>query len=106
MSWLVCDGTVLASLEIADTRATRRRGLLGRDGFEGALLLRPVRSVHTIGMRFPIDIAWCDDTLTVLRRGEVVESGTVEEVFAAPREEYTRRLIASIPARQDMGASA
>lgn len=46
------------------------------------------------------------DTLTVLRRGEVVESGTVEEVFAAPREEYTRRLIASIPARQDVGASA
>ena len=46
------------------------------------------------------------DTLTVLRRGEVVESGIVEEVFAAPREEYTRRLIASIPARQDVGASA
>jgi peptide/nickel transport system ATP-binding protein len=46
------------------------------------------------------------DTLTVLRRGEVVESGTVAEVFAAPREEYTRRLIASIPAREDVGASA
>jgi peptide/nickel transport system ATP-binding protein len=39
------------------------------------------------------------DTLTVLRRGEVVESGTVAEVFAAPRAEYTRRLIDSIPAR-------
>jgi len=46
------------------------------------------------------------DTLTVLRRGEVVESGTVAEVFVDPREEYTRRLIASIPARQDVGASA
>ncbi|AXK44365.1 dipeptide ABC transporter ATP-binding protein [Brachybacterium saurashtrense] len=46
------------------------------------------------------------DTLTVLRRGEAVESGPVEEVFAAPREEYTRRLIASIPAREDVGARA
>ena len=46
------------------------------------------------------------DTLTVLRRGEVVESGNVEEVFAAPREEYTRALIASIPAREGVGASA
>jgi peptide/nickel transport system ATP-binding protein len=42
------------------------------------------------------------DTLTVLRRGEVVESGTVQEVFAAPSAEYTRALIASIPARADV----
>ena len=46
------------------------------------------------------------DTLTVLRRGEVVESGSVEEVFAVPREEYTRALISSIPAREGVGASA
>ncbi|MBB5832303.1 dipeptide ABC transporter ATP-binding protein [Brachybacterium aquaticum] len=37
------------------------------------------------------------DTLTVLRRGEVVESGTVAEVLSAPREDYTRALLASIP---------
>jgi len=41
------------------------------------------------------------DTLTVLRAGEAVESGTVREVFARPREEYTRRLIDSVPARLD-----
>jgi uncharacterized membrane protein (UPF0127 family) len=65
--WLLRDGEVLASLEVAETRAQRRRGLLGRDGFEGALLLRPARSVHTLGMRFPLDVAWCDRDLTVLR---------------------------------------
>ena len=32
---------MVASLEVADTRRTRRRGLLGRDGIEGALLLTP-----------------------------------------------------------------
>ena len=41
------------------------------------------------------------DTLTVLRRGEVVEAGTVGRVLTDPREEYTRQLINSIPARRD-----
>ena len=67
MAWLLREGEVLASLEVADTRSARRRGLLGRDGLEGALLLRPARSVHTFGMRFPLDVAWCDADLTVLR---------------------------------------
>ncbi len=67
MPWLLRDGEVLASLEVADERPTRRRGLLGRDSIEGALLLVPARSVHTIGMQFPIDVAWLDADLTVLR---------------------------------------
>src|SRR6266540_3084035 len=67
MAWLLRDGEVLASLEIARTRGERRRGLLGRDGIEGALLLQPCKSVHTIGMRFPIDVAFCDEEMVVLR---------------------------------------
>jgi len=58
---------VLASLEVAETRSSRRTGLLGRDSFDGALVLVPARSVHTIQMRFPIDVAWLDADLTVLR---------------------------------------
>ncbi|RPI09277.1 MAG: DUF192 domain-containing protein, partial [Actinobacteria bacterium] len=60
MAWLVRGGEVLASLEVADTRATRRKGMLGRDGIDGALLLVPARSVHTLGMRFDIDVAFLD----------------------------------------------
>ena len=60
-------GEVLASLEVAAGRRARSRGLLGRDGCDGAMLLRPARSVHTIGMRFPIDVAFCDDDLRVIR---------------------------------------
>ena len=67
MAWLLRDGDVLASLEVADSGRARRRGLLGRDELDGALLLRPCRSVHTVGMRFPIDVAWCDRDLVVLR---------------------------------------
>ena len=66
-NWLVLDGRVLATLEIAKTRRDRRRGLLGRDGIDGALLLRPAKSVHTFGMRFPIDVAHLDADGAVLR---------------------------------------
>ena len=66
MAWLVHEARVIASLEIAETRRARRAGLLGRDGVDGALLLRPARSVHTIRMRFPIDVAHLDDEMQVL----------------------------------------
>jgi uncharacterized protein len=67
MPWLVSDGRVLASLEIADGSRARRRGLIGRDGIEGAMLLQPARSIHTLRMRFPIDVAYCDRDLVVVR---------------------------------------
>ncbi len=53
-------------LERAATARARRRGLLGRDGIEGALLLTPASSVHTLGMRFPIDVAYLDRASRVL----------------------------------------
>ena len=67
MAWIVRDGHVLASVEVASTFKTRRKGLLGREGYEGALLLRPAKSVHTMGMRFAVDVAHLDADLCVLR---------------------------------------
>ena len=67
MSWLVRDGDVLAAAEVADAARARRRGLLGRDSFDGALVLRPCRNVHTARMRFAIDVAFCDPEGVVLR---------------------------------------
>lgn len=37
------------------------------------------------------------DNVVVMRYGEVVESGSTEEVFANPQHEYTRHLLASEP---------
>ena len=67
MAWLVCDARVLASAEIADTRRSRRRGLLGRESMEGAIVIAPCRWIHTIGMKFPIDVAYLDDAGTVVK---------------------------------------
>jgi uncharacterized membrane protein (UPF0127 family) len=49
---------VAGTVELAVTRATRRRGLLGRDGLADghALLIAPCSSIHTWFMRFPIDV--------------------------------------------------
>src|SRR5215467_5422552 len=65
--WLVRDGDVLATAEVAHDARDRRRGLLGRDAYEGAFVIRHCRNVHTFGMRFPIDVAFCDAAGTVLR---------------------------------------
>ena len=67
MPWLVHDSKVLATLEVADSLGSRMRGLLGRDGIEGALLLAPARSVHTFRMQFAVDVAYCDGDMVVLR---------------------------------------
>ena len=66
MAWLLRDGDVLAAADVASSFGARLKGLLGRDGVEGALLLRPAKSVHTLGMRFAIDVAFCDRDLVVL----------------------------------------
>ncbi|MEV6408197.1 MULTISPECIES: DUF192 domain-containing protein [Streptomyces] len=57
---------VRVPLEIAASYRARTKGLLGRDSIEGAMLLTPAGSVHTFGMRMPIDVAYLDRHLTVL----------------------------------------
>jgi uncharacterized membrane protein (UPF0127 family) len=66
-AWLLRDGEVLAALEVAETRKDRVQGLLERTGIEGAILIRPARSVHSVGMLFTLDVAICDKDLVVRR---------------------------------------
>ncbi len=63
---LLVDGREVAPLELADTYGRRRHGLLKRDGVDGAFWLRPCRHVHTVGMRFAIDVALVDRNGVVL----------------------------------------
>jgi uncharacterized protein len=65
--WLLRDGDVVCALEMTDSFAERARGLLGREGCEGALHLSRARSVQTAGMRFPLDVAFLSVDLVVLR---------------------------------------
>ncbi|MFE7856298.1 DUF192 domain-containing protein [Streptomyces sp. NPDC057403] len=60
------EAAVSVPLEIAASYRARTRGLLGRDGVDGAILLSPANSVHTFRMRFPIDVAYLDRGLRVV----------------------------------------
>jgi uncharacterized membrane protein (UPF0127 family) len=71
MPWLVRNDTPLVSAEVARSARARRRGLLGRDRIDGVLVLPGCRQVHTIGMRFPLDVAWCARDGRVLRAGRL-----------------------------------
>lgn len=55
-------------VEVLDTAAARGRGLLARASLEpgAGVWIAPCRQVHTLGMRFPIDVAFCGTDGTVL----------------------------------------
>ncbi|WAH55969.1 ABC transporter ATP-binding protein [Pseudomonas silvicola] len=47
---------------------------------------------HDLGV-----IRHVSDQVVVMRHGQVVESGSVDQVFDHPRHDYTRRLLAAVP---------
>lgn len=53
---------VATVVEVANTRAARNQGLLGRDALDAshAIVLSPCFSIHTAFMRFPIDVLFVD----------------------------------------------
>jgi uncharacterized membrane protein (UPF0127 family) len=65
--WLLRDGDVVCALEMTDSFGERARGLVGRDGCEGGLHLNGARGVHTVGMKFPLDVAFLSKDLVVVR---------------------------------------
>lgn len=72
------DGRDVAPLEVARTARHRSRGLLGRDGLTGAMWLEPAKQVHTLRMRFPLDVA------------HVARDGTVLSVVAMAPNRWGR----------------
>lgn len=50
----------------------------------------------TLPPRSPVVRVLCDD-IVILHQGEVVEYGSVTNVFGAPQQANTRRLFAAIP---------
>lgn len=54
---------IVGNLEVADTFRARSKGLLGRSSLAAGegLLIKPCKGVHTIGMKFPIDVVFLAD---------------------------------------------
>ncbi|MDH6270893.1 microcin C transport system ATP-binding protein [Rhizobium leguminosarum] len=64
-------------------------------------LLRQLKAVHGMSMLFITHdlgiVRKFADRVCVMTKGRIVETGTVEDVFANPKHEYTRHLLASEP---------
>lgn len=67
MAWLMSEARVLASIDVADGFGQRFKGLLGRDSIDGAYAIPHCRWVHSIGMRFPLDVAFVDADNVVIK---------------------------------------
>jgi oligopeptide transport system ATP-binding protein len=42
-------------------------------------------------------VRYLSDRIAVMRRGEIVELGSAEEITSSPRHEYTRTLLDATP---------
>lgn len=67
-------------------------------------LLKKMNEIHHTGILFISHdlgvIRHLCNRVIVMNQGEVVESGEIIRVFEAPKEEYTRKLLAAIPNRR------
>jgi peptide/nickel transport system ATP-binding protein len=66
-------------------------------------LLEEIQRLTSVGILFithdlRVASQICDRVI-VMHQGRIVEEGLVSDVFFAPREDYTRRLLAAAPGR-------
>ena len=83
---IICDEPTTALDVTVQKQVLRLIRQLAQAG-QGVLMV-----THDLGV-----VAKLCDTLSVIHGGRILESGTVAEVFAAPRHPYTRALIAAAP---------
>jgi uncharacterized membrane protein (UPF0127 family) len=79
-------GTVLADrADAANTSWKRRRGLLGRPLLETGegLWIVPCEAIHTIGMKFAIDVMYLSRQKTVLKLSRAVKPWRISACLRA-----------------------
>lgn len=77
-----------SALDVTTQAQIVREMLTLRDTFGTGIIL----VTHNLGVA-----AYMADQLIVMRRGKVVDCGPREQVMAAPRDDYTKKLLASVP---------
>lgn len=108
-AWLVSDGRVLASADVANTRRARRHGLIGQQSVTTALVLDRCRWIHTIGVKRALDVAYLNADGVVIKMQRVApmrvplpvtKSRTVIEALAGSFERWGLQLGDVIEVRQ------
>lgn len=79
-------GTVVADqVFIADTFLKRLQGLLGKPPLTAiqGLVIKPCNSVHTVGMGYPIDVLFLDDSHRIVQIAVAMLPGSVKIVLGS-----------------------
>jgi len=96
---------LVTALAVANTHWSRLRGLLGLapDDFRNGngLWIVPCHGVHTLGMRFPLDVVYLDRSLTVVH----VQRGLQPWRFAPVRLEAASVLELPCPTAAETGTN-
>lgn len=66
-AWLVSDGRVLASADVALTSKARRQGVIGKRGFDGAMVIPQCKWIHSIGVKVALDVAYLNSVNAVIK---------------------------------------
>ena len=81
--WLVCQAQVLSSLNIAETAAARRRGLIGQTEIDTPLLIDSCKWIHTFGVKQPLDVTYLDTKMQVIKISKIKPSRMAMPVLKA-----------------------
>ncbi len=87
--WVLRNGrhqrVVARLIETAFESHSRNRGLLGRSGLsaDSALILAPCSSIHTLFMRFAIDVAFVDRSGRIVRARRALKPWRLQAALRA-----------------------
>lgn len=84
--------SISESVRLADRFLTRLRGLIGARDRQAGLWLTPCAGIHTIGMRFPIDVVFLD------RKGMVRKIDVAVPPFRVRRAARGTHSVLELPA--------
>ncbi len=96
-------------LRVADTHWQRMRGLLGYAPLkvDQGLLIKPCNMIHTVGMRYPIDVVYVDargrvlkiaKDVAPLRMSACLRAHAVLELAAGQAQAFGLRVGQTLPA--------
>jgi uncharacterized protein len=73
------------NLALADTLFARLKGLLGRSALPAGegLWIKPCNSVHTFGMKFPIDVVFLDKGKRVVGIAKTLRPNRISRIYTS-----------------------
>lgn len=85
---------VSTTVTVADGLFKRMKGLLGKDSFPKgeSLWIKPCRGIHTVGMKFPIDVLFLDSENVIVDIVENIQPNRFSKIV------FRARTVLELPA--------